>query len=255
MKKKGPSKSDNSAQKEIRLNKYIAHAGICSRRQADVLITTGEITVNGKVVKELGFKVSPTDKVTYKNKTLQTEKFEYILLNKPKGFITTVKDPRARKTVIELVKNATNARIYPVGRLDRDSVGLLLLTNDGELTKRLTHPKYKVKKIYSVELHKPLTESDQIKLLQGIKLEDGLSKMDQVQFINDGLDKTKIGVELHSGKNRIIRRTFEALNYKVLKLDRVAIGDLTKKGLSRGRWRKLSDYEVRLLKKNCGLIS
>ncbi len=231
---------------EIRLNRYIANAGICSRREADELIKEGKIRVNGKVVTEMGFKVKKTDKVVYQGKPLQTEKLQYILLNKPKNFITTLSDEKGRKAVISLVKNACDERIYPVGRLDRDTTGLLLFTNDGELTKKLTHPSYKVKKIYQVTLDKPITKQDFDDILKGLELEDGFIAPDEMAIITD--DQTVLGVEIHSGKNRIIRRIFEHKGYQVVKLDRVMFGPLTKKNLPRGKWRHLTEKEINSLK-------
>lgn len=232
---------------EIRLNKYLSNAGICSRREADVLIKTGVVTVNGKIVTEMGYKVKPGDVIQYDGETINAETKRYVLLNKPKGFITTMDDPLGRKTVMQLVKKACKERIYPVGRLDRETTGLLLLTNDGDLAKKLTHPRYKAKKIYQVELNKNVNPADLKKLLDGVLLEDGTSRFDAADFIDDE-DSKQVGVELHSGKNRIVRRTFEALGYKVVKLDRVMFAGLTKKDLPRGRYRHLSEREVGFLK-------
>ncbi|HEX7411199.1 MAG TPA: pseudouridine synthase, partial [Bacteroidales bacterium] len=230
----------------IRLNKFIANAGVCSRREADVLIQAGAIKVNGIVVTELGVRVGPRDKVQYGDQTLAGEKMMYVLLNKPKGYITTSEDPYDRKTVMELVSDACRERIYPVGRLDRNTTGLLLLTNDGDLAKKLTHPRHKVKKIYHVELDKALTKSDMIRISEGIELEDGVVKADEIAYT--GESKREIGIELHSGKNRVVRRIFEVLEYDVAKLDRVSFAGLTKKDLPRGRWRFLTDSEVNYLK-------
>ena len=232
---------------EIRLNKYLSNAGICSRREADVLIKTGVVTVNGKIVAEMGYKVKPGDVIQYDGETINAETKRYVLLNKPKGFITTMDDPLGRKTVMQLVKKACKERVYPVGRLDRETTGLLLLTNDGDLAKKLTHPRYKAKKIYQVELNKNVNPADLKKLLDGVLLEDGTSRFDAADFIDDE-DSKQVGVELHSGKNRIVRRTFEALGYKVVKLDRVMFAGLTKKDLPRGRYRHLSEREVGFLK-------
>ncbi len=232
---------------EIRLNKYLSNAGICSRREADVLIKTGVVTVNGKIVTEMGYKVKPGDVIQYDGETINAETKRYVLLNKPKGFITTMDDPLGRKTVMQLVKKACKERVYPVGRLDRETTGLLLLTNDGDLAKKLTHPRYKAKKIYQVELNKNVNPADLKKLLDGVLLEDGTSRFDAADFIDDENSK-QVGVELHSGKNRIVRRTFEALGYKVVKLDRVMFAGLTKKDLPRGRYRHLSEREVGFLK-------
>ena len=232
----------------IRLNKFIANSGICSRREADKLIQVGAISVNGKTITELGTKISPTDKVQYGGETLSTEKPVYILLNKPKGYITTTDDPYERKTVMNLVEKACNERIFSVGRLDRNTTGVLLFTNDGKLAKTLTHPKHEIKKIYHVVLNKPLTITDMKTVATGIELEDGLIKVDKIAYIEDGTDKTQIGIEIHSGRNRIVRRIFESLNYKVVRLDRVAFAGLTKKDTPRGKWRFLKDYEINILK-------
>lgn len=241
--------SKKSASPElIRLNKYIANAGICSRREADTLIQTGAIKVNGKVVTELGYKVHRKDIVHYGNQKIQSEKLVYILLNKPKDHITTSKDPQNRKTVMHLVKNACHERVYPVGRLDRNTTGLLLLTNDGELTTKLTHPKHGIKKIYHVILDKACSSSDLQKLVSGIKLEDGTVKADKASYVEGKKGKKEIGIELHSGKNRVIRRMMESLGYKVTKLDRVFFGGLTKKGVERGKYRFLNEKEVQFLK-------
>jgi 23S rRNA pseudouridine2605 synthase len=234
------------ASSEIRLNKYIANAGICSRRDADVLISEGKVQVNGKVVTELGLKVKKSDKVVYQGKRLSAEKPVYVLLNKPKDFITTVDDPQNRKTVMKLIEKAAEERIYPVGRLDRMTTGLLLFTNDGELAKRLMHPSHRIKKIYQVELDKPVTKADFEEILDGVKLEDGVVPVDQLAVLED--DNQKLGIEIHVGRNRVIRRLFEALGYKVVKLDRVVFGGLTKKELSRGKFRHLSLREVQNLK-------
>jgi len=232
----------------IRLNRYVAQAGICSRRDADKLIAAGEIKVNGNVVTELGTKITPRqDLVEYKGKMLRSEKLIYILLNKPKNTITTTDDPQGRKTVLDLVKQSTDERIFPVGRLDRNTTGLLLLSNDGELTKKLTHPSHKVKKIYHVRLDKEVAEEDMHRLLEGIELEDGAAKVDKIDYVlNRGKDE--VGVEIHIGRNRIVRRMFENMGYKVLNLDRVSIAHLTKKNLPRGKWRALTDKEVGFLK-------
>ncbi len=230
----------------VRLNRFIANAGICSRRDADKLIESGEIKVNNKVVTEMGFQVGPTDVVRYGNRKLNREKPVYVLLNKPKDFITTTEDPNDRKTVMELVKNAGDARIYPVGRLDRNTTGLLLLTNDGELADRLTHPSHEIEKIYQAELDKPLSEEDFDKILAGLKLEDGEIKVDDLARVTP--DGYVIGVKLHSGKNRIVRRIFEHLGYEVTKLDRTTFAGLSKKDLPRGNWRFLTEREVIKLK-------
>ncbi len=231
----------------VRLNKYLSNAGICSRREADVLIKTGLVSVNGEIVTEMGFRVTPTDVVKYDGGSIKAEKKRYVLLNKPKGFITTMDDPQGRKTVMSLVRKACKERIYPVGRLDRDTTGLLLFTNDGDLAKKLTHPRHKASKIYHVELNKRVSKEDLVKLTTGVPLEDGTSIFDKAEFVSDA-DAKQIGVELHSGKNRIVRRTLEALGYKVVKLDRVMFSGLTKKDVPRGMYRVLSEKEVAFLK-------
>ncbi|MBR1774337.1 MAG: rRNA pseudouridine synthase [Bacteroidales bacterium] len=234
--------------KAVRLNKYIANAGICSRREADVLISTGVIKVNGEVVTTLGYKVQPTDVVKYNGRTLKNEKKIYILLNKPKGYITTSDDPQQRKTVMELIDGACRERVYPVGRLDRMTTGLLLLTNDGEMTKKLTHPSFGAQKVYNAELDRPLLKEDMQTLLEGVELEDGEMRVDDVNWLaNTPMDKKKVGISIHSGKNRIIRRLFEALGYEVKKLDRVYFAGLTKKNLLRGQYRFLDDKEIGFL--------
>ena len=231
----------------VRLNKFIANAGICSRREADTLIESGTITVNGKVVTALGTKVKKTDKIQCEGQTLKNEKLVYLLLNKPKDYITTMDDPLKRRTVLDLVKNACKERIYPVGRLDRNTTGALLLTNDGDLAKKLMHPKHLVKKIYQVSLDKNLKQEDLDKIIEGVTLEDGFIKADEVAY-SSMENKREIGIEIHSGRNRIVRRIFESLGYKVLKLDRVYFAGLTKKSLSRGQYRFLEEAEVRYLK-------
>ncbi len=231
----------------MRLNRFIAHAGICSRREADKLIIDGLVSINGKVVSELGTKVKNTDEVRYGGELLKSEKKVYVLLNKPKGFITTVDDERARKTVMDLVSNACPERIYPVGRLDRPTTGVLLFTNDGSLAKKLTHPSDGAKKVYMVTLDKPFHNSDLIKLRKGIELEDGMAKVDYVEFVKEN-DKYTLGVEIHIGKNRIVRRMFSALGYEVTKLDRSSFAGLTKKGLSRGQYRMLNAKDLSFLK-------
>ncbi len=227
-----------------RLNKYIANAGICSRREADKLIAAGSITVNGKVVTEMGFQVHEGDVVNYGGETLRSERKRYFLLNKPKGFITTLDDPQNRETVMMLIDGACPERIYPVGRLDRNTTGLLLFTNDGDLARHLTHPSTGVYKIYQVELDKPVTRDHMQQMLQGIELEDGPIHVDDIQYVQGANDKRIVGVELHSGKNRIVRRIFEHLGYNVHKLDRVVFAGLTKKDLPRGRYRELTEQEV-----------
>jgi 23S rRNA pseudouridine2605 synthase len=239
--------SKKEAEDKIRLNKYIGNSGICSRREADTLIAEGKVKVNGKVVTEMGYKVDRKDNILVDGKEIKPVKNVYILLNKPKGYLSTTKDPEDRKTVMELIKNATKERIYPVGRLDRNTTGLLLLTNDGELTNELIHPSRNFSKIYSVKLERNFAREDAEKLLTGIELEDGLAQVDEVAFINER-DKSEVGVKIHSGKNRVIRRLFSALGYEVEKLDRVMFGMLTKRDLPRGKWRFLTDKEVRSLK-------
>ena len=230
----------------VRLNKYIANAGVCSRREADTLIAAGAITVNGKVVTEMGFKVMPTDEVRFGDKVLQREKPVYILLNKPKDYITTMEDEFNRKHVMQLIKGACKERVYPVGRLDRMTTGLLLFTNDGEMAKKLTHPRSGVRKIYHVSLDKNLKPSDLDKIAQGLDLDDGIIQVDEIAYVGDR--KNEVGVTLHSGRNRIVRRIFESLDYQVEKLDRVVFAGLTKKDLPRGSWRFLTQAEVNILK-------
>ncbi len=232
----------------IRLNKFIANAGICSRRDADVLIESGVIKINGKTITELGTKVVPGDKVQYGNQTLKSEKKYYVLLNKPKGFITTTDDPGNRKTVMELVKTACKERIYPVGRLDKNTTGLLLFTNDGDVAKRLTHPKHRIKKVYHVVLDKKLSKNDMIKIADGFVLDDGFIKADAISLVTGSDNKKEVGIELHSGRNRIVRRIFESLGYRVERLDRVAFAGFTKKDIPRGKWRHLNDKEISFLK-------
>jgi 23S rRNA pseudouridine2605 synthase len=211
------------------------------------LIQTGVVSVNGKIVTELGYKIQPDDVVQYDGETINAEKKRYVLLNKPKGFITTMDDPRGRKTVMTLVSKACRERIYPVGRLDRETTGLLLFTNDGDMAKKLTHPRYQARKLYHVELHKPVSREDLEKLLKGVDLEDGKTRVDKAEYVEDTSSR-EIGVELHSGKNRIVRRLFEALGYNVIKLDRVQFSGLTKKDLPRGMFRHLTEQEVAFLK-------
>ena len=238
----------NSTVSEMPLNKFIAHCGVTSRRDAVSLITDGKVSVNKKVITEPGFKVNEKDDIFYNGKKLFiTKNLVYILLNKPKDYITTTDDPQNRKTVLQLTKNATDQRIYPIGRLDRNTSGVLLLTNDGALTQELTHPSFNVKKVYEVKLDKPLTKADFEKILNGIKLEDGEIFADALAYA-DPKDKSVIGIELHSGRNRIVRRIFEHLGYDVKGLDRVMYANLTKKNVERGRWRYLSEKEIRLLK-------
>lgn len=245
VKKGDPLPSFNEDQ--VRLNKYLSNAGVCSRREADVLIQTGVVTVNGKIITELGYKIAPEDVVQYDGETINAETKRYVLLNKPKGFITTMDDPRGRKTVMTLVKKACRERIYPVGRLDRETTGLLLFTNDGDIAKKLTHPRYQAKKIYHVELNKPVSKEDMERLLKGVDLEDGKTRVDEVSYIENG-SSSEVGVEIHSGKNRIVRRLFEAMGYVVVKLDRVQFAGLTKKDLPRGFYRHLTEQEISFLK-------
>ena len=246
--KRNPRPGEEPGSDLIRLNRYIANAGICSRREADKLIQAGAVQVNGKVITELGTKVSRTDKISYGDQALSREKLRYVLLNKPKGFITTTDDPENRKTVMNLISRACKERIYPVGRLDRNTTGLLLFTNDGEIAKRLSHPRYGIKKIYHVGLDKNVSVADMKSILAGMELEDGFVKADAIEFVGDGKDKKEIGLELHTGQNRVVRRIFEKLGYKVVKLDRVYYAGLTKKNLPRGHWRLLDEEEINLLK-------
>lgn len=231
---------------EIRLNKYISNSGICSRREADELIQKGDVMVNGQVVKEMGYKVKPGDKVQYKGKLINPEKPVYLLLNKPKDFITTTEDPMERKTVMNLIANACEERVFPVGRLDRNTTGLLLFTNDGELAAKLSHPSNNVKKIYQVTLDKPLTQNDEKAIIEGLQLEDGLAQVDDMQVLSK--DRTILGLEIHLGRNRIVRRIFAQLNYEVVALDRVMYAGLDKKDLPRGNYRFLTEKEVIRLK-------
>lgn len=243
--KKPSSKADDGL---IRLNRYIANAGICSRRKADELIAAGVVSVNGQVTSELGYKVDPfKDEIRYNGQLLKREKMVYVLLNKPKDYITTTDDPQERRTVMHLVEKASKERIYPVGRLDRNTTGLLLMTNDGDLADKLSHPRNNITKIYQAELNKNLTQGDLNKIAFGLELEDGLIKPDEVSYIQGGT-KREIGIQIHSGKNRIVRRIFEHLGYDVVKLDRVVYANLTKKDLPRGRWRYLEEKEVIQLK-------
>ena len=231
---------------EMRLNRFLAQSGLCSRREADDFITAGVVSVNGKIVTELGTKVLPTDEVRFNDEPVQGEKKVYLVLNKPKGYVTSLDDPHAGKTVMELVSGACTERIYPVGRLDKNSLGLLLFTNDGDLTKQLTHPSYKKKKIYQVTLDKPLTRADMDRIAEGVTLEDGEIFADEISYVKE--NKQEVGIEIHSGRNRIVRRIFEFLGYTVTKLDRVYYAGLTKKNLKRGAWRFLTREEVERLK-------
>ena len=233
---------------QMPLNKFIAHCGICSRRDAVEIIKEGQIKVNNEVITEPGHKILSTDQVTVKGKKIIVSKnLVYILLNKPKDYLTTTDDPQKRKTVLDLVKNATTERVYPVGRLDRNTSGVLLLTNDGELAQKLTHPSNQIKKIYAVTLDKPLTMPDFEKILKGLILEDGPATVDALSY-SDPKDKKLLGIEIHSGKNRIVRRIFESLGYDVKGLDRVMFGGLTKKNIERGRYRFLAEKEIRNIK-------
>ena len=231
---------------EMRLNRFLAQSGLCSRREADDFITAGLVTVNGQIVTQLGTKVLPTDEVKFNDSRVQGEKKVYLVLNKPKGYVTSLDDPHAGTTVMDLVEGACTERIYPVGRLDKNSLGLLLFTNDGDLTKQLTHPSYLKKKIYQVTLDKPLARADMDRIAEGITLEDGEIFADEISYVKE--NKQEIGIEIHSGRNRIVRRIFEFLGYTVTKLDRVYYAGLTKKNLKRGAWRFLSREEVERLK-------
>lgn len=231
----------------IRLNKYLANAGVCSRREADDFIQAGVVKVNGTVVTELGTKIIRSDNVTFKDNPINLESKVYVLLNKPKGFVTTTDDPENRKTVMDLVKSACDERIYPVGRLDRGTTGVLLLTNDGDLASKLTHPRYEKRKVYQVWTDKPVTTEHMQAIADGFELEDGEIIVDAISYVTED-DLTQIGVEIHSGRNRIVRRIFEHFDYRVLKLDRVYFAGLTKKNLSRGRWRYLTEKEVNMLR-------
>ena len=232
---------------QIRLNKFMANAGVCSRREADEFITQGKVKVNGEVITELGYKITAKDIVEYNDKVIATEKKCYILLNKPKDCVTTSDDPNGRKTVMDIVKGACEERIYPVGRLDRNTTGVLLLTNDGDLASKLTHPKYVKKKIYQVWTDKPISEEDMQRIADGVELDDGPIHADAVSYVS-ATDRKQAGIEIHSGRNRVVRRIFESLGYHVVKLDRVYFAGLTKKNLPRGRWRYLTQEEVNFLK-------
>ncbi len=248
------SKKDNNnlpeqADEEIRLNRYIANAGVCSRREADELISKGEIKLNGEVVTDLGIKVKRSDKIIYRDKVLSTEKKVYILLNKPKDYVTTMDDPHADKIVMDLIKNACSERVYPVGRLDKNTTGLLLFTNDGDLAKKLSHPRYNKKKVYHVFLNKAVSKSELHQLTDGIDIGEEKKAVADVASYPDMEDRTQVGIEIHSGQNKVVRRMFEALGFKIKKLDRVYFAGLTKKNLPRGKWRFLSDSEVSILKR------
>ncbi len=239
--------SQTSGSSDVRLNKYIANSGICSRREADEYIKAGLISINGKVVTQLGTKVLPGDVVKYDGNLLKNEKKVYILMNKPRDYITTLEDPNAKKKVIDIIGNKCPERVYPVGRLDRNTTGVLLLTNDGDLTRKLTHPSFNKKKIYHVFLDKNLARTDMSSISKGIELNDGFIKPDAIEYVSES-DRTQVGIEIHSGRNRIVRRMFEHLGYRVNKLDRVYFGGLTKKGLQRGQWRYLTPNEINFLK-------
>ncbi|WP_370898381.1 pseudouridine synthase [Chryseobacterium gossypii] len=242
------NKIDKDLHKDtIRLNKYIANSGICSRREADELISQGLVEVNGKVITEMGYQVQKTDRVVFDGQSITPEKPVYVLLNKPKGYISTTKDEKARKTVMDLVANASPYRLFPVGRLDRSTTGVILLTNDGHLTKKLTHPSFDIKKIYHVTLDRKLSGEDMQAIADGIRLEEGVAVVDQISYI-EGKPKNEVGIEIHIGWNRVIRRIFQRLGYEVEALDRVMFAGLTKKNIKRGHWRILTELEVNNLK-------
>ncbi len=248
MKKRIEYKEENFDPNEpVRLNKFLANAGVCSRREADDFIQAGVVKVNGEVVTELGTKVLRTDSILFHDQPVTLEKKVYVLLNKPKDYVTTSDDPQQRKTVMDLVKNACPERIYPVGRLDRNTTGVLLLTNDGDLASKLTHPKFLKKKVYHVYLDKNVSPHDMQQIAEGIQLEDGEIHADAIEYASD-TDKSQVGIEIHSGKNRIVRRIFENLGYRVTKLDRVQFAGLTKKNVRRGDWRFLTEKEVEMLR-------
>jgi 23S rRNA pseudouridine2605 synthase len=239
-----PIKAVKGEPEGIRLNKFIANSGVCSRREADELIKAGVIKVNGIVVSALGSKVMPGDKVQYGDQTLNNEKKRYLLLNKQKGYVTTTKDPHAKNTVMELISGACKERIYPVGRLDRNTTGLLLFTNDGEMAKKLMHPRSRIKKMYHVVLDQPLSKGDLVKIADGIQLDGEKVEVDSIAYVEDAADRREVGMEVHSGQNRVIRRMFESIGYKVTKLDRVMYAGLTKRNLPRAKWRFLNEKEV-----------
>ncbi len=244
-KREAPAAKQPKVPGEVRLNKYIANSGICSRREADTFITTGLVTVNGEIVNQLGVKVIPGDDVRVNGQRIKGEPKTYILMNKPRGYVTTLSDDHAEKSVMDLIAGQCEQRVFPVGRLDKMTMGVLLFTNDGELTEKLTHPSYNRKKIYQARLDMNLKKSDMEKLVNGVELEDGVMQVDQIAYIDN--DEKEIGLEIHSGKNRVVRRLFEALGYKVKKLDRVYFAGLTKKNLKRGQWRFLTEEEVNML--------
>jgi 23S rRNA pseudouridine2605 synthase len=237
-----------TATEPVRLNRYIANSGLCARREADELIRMGYITVNGVKVTDMGVRVKPSDNIEYKGRKLKPEKKIYILMNKPKGYVTTVKDPHAEATVIDLVKDASGERIYPVGRLDKSTTGVLLLTNDGDLAGKLTHPRYGARKVYHVFTDRDVTKHDMETIINGVDLEDGTVSADAISYV-DPEDRTQVGIEIHSGQNRVVRRIFEKLGYRVKKLDRVSFAGLTKKNLPRGTWRYLTSKELSMLKR------
>ena len=247
MRRKKPTANKSTSSNTTRLNKYIAHAGICSRREADMHISLGVVKVNNKVMTELGYLVKEGDVVHFDGKRITPEKKAYVLLNKPKGFITTTKDEKGRKTVMDLIAKSTSSRVVPVGRLDRPTTGLLLFTNDGDLAKKLTHPSSIVKKLYHVVLSKSLKPHDLAQIRRGLTLDDGPVQVDEVSYVK-GASKREIGLEIHSGRNRIVRRIFEHMEYEVISLDRVVFAGLTKKDLPRGTWRHLSKQEIDYLK-------
>lgn len=244
-KRERKQQKQTNTEQGIRLNRYVSNSGVCARREADQLIFDGKILVNDTVIREPGYRIYTQDHVKYQGKVIQPEKFVYVLLNKPKDHITTLDDPQGRKTVMNLVRRACDERIFPVGRLDRNTTGLLLLTNDGKLAEKLAHPSQRVKKEYQAELNKPITPEDAEKIQEGIELEDGKIQADELYYFGEG---NIVGIKLHSGKNRIVRRIFEHLGYEVLRLDRIGFADLTKKNIPRGKWRYLSEKEVIRLK-------
>jgi 23S rRNA pseudouridine2605 synthase len=245
--RKSAGKSGKEPEK-IRLNRFIANSGVCSRREADEIIQKGHISVNGKQVTDLGTKVTYNDDVRYKGKKLSAEKKVYILMNKPKGYVTTVEDPHAEHTVFELLGNACHERVYPVGRLDKETTGVLLFTNDGDLTGKLTHPRFNRRKIYHVFLDRPVSKDDLFHLTEGVDIDGECIAADAVSYA-DSDDRSQIGIEIHSGQNRVIRRIFESLGYRVKKLDRVYFAGLTKKNVRRGKWRFLNEKEITMLKR------
>jgi 23S rRNA pseudouridine2605 synthase len=241
-------KAEEDNDGSMRLNRYLAHAGVASRREADDLIKAGVVSVNGKIITEMGFKVMPGDRVHYGGQRLSSEQKRYVLLNKPKDFITTTDDPRDRRTVMALIDDACTERLYPVGRLDRNTTGVLLMTNDGDLAKKLTHPSHGAEKIYHVTLDKAVTKAHLEQLVENVMLDDGPAQADEATFVQ-GSNRKEVGLKLHMGRNRIVRRMFAALGYEVVKLDRVVFAGLTKKDLPRGKWRHLTEKEVLFLTK------